>query len=210
LLDRSILDCAAREYQHNRSHCERAHQPTAIHYGNTNDSHRLGCKPPHEHAEATILSTFERILYELANLQQELDGTFSGVIMGRVQSKRRKVLIVEDDPEVRLLTKMVLEESELDVIECESGEAALATMLLQGQNVSMIFTDIHLSGEMDGIDLAHEVKIRWPHLVVILTSGNAGEHLKQMPPGVDYIPKPWQPLDVLIAAERARLSTGGR
>jgi CheY-like chemotaxis protein len=115
-------------------------------------------------------------------------------------------LIVEDDSEVRLLTKMVLEESELDVIECESGEAALATMLLQGQNVSMIFADIHLSGEMDGIDLAHEVKIRWPHLV----SGNAGEHLKQMPPGVDYIPKPWQPLDVLIAAERARLSTGGR
>ena len=38
--------------------------------------------------------------------------TFSGVIMGRVQSKRRKVLIVEDDPEVRLLTKIVLEESE--------------------------------------------------------------------------------------------------
>jgi CheY-like chemotaxis protein len=74
----------------------------------------------------------------------------------------------------------------------------------------MIFTDIPLSGEMDGIDLAHEVKIRWPHLVVILISGNAGEHLKQMPPGVDYIPKPWQPLDVLIAAERARLSTGGR
>ena len=58
----------------------------------------------------------------------------------------------------------------------------------------MIFTDIPLSGEMDGIDFAHEVKIRWPHLVVILISGNAGEHLKQMPPGVDYIPKPWQPL----------------
>jgi CheY-like chemotaxis protein len=42
-------------------------------------------------------------------------------------------LIVEDDPEVRLLTKMVLEESELDVIECESAEAALATMLLRGR-----------------------------------------------------------------------------
>ena len=136
--------------------------------------------------------------------------TFRGVIMGRVQSKRRKVLIVEDDPEVRLLTKIVLEESELEVIECESAEAALATMLLRGQDVAMVFADIHLSGEMDGIDLAREVKIRWPHLVVILTSGNSGEHLKQMPPGVDYMPKPWQPLDVLIAAERARLSTGGR
>jgi CheY-like chemotaxis protein len=80
--------------------------------------------------------------------------------MDRVQSKRRKVLIVEDDSEIRLLTKMMLEESELEVIECESAEAALATMLLRGQDVAMIFADIHLSGEMDGIDLAREVKMR--------------------------------------------------
>ena len=130
--------------------------------------------------------------------------------MGLVQSKRWKVLLVEDDSEIRLLTKMVLEESELEVIECESAEAALATMLLRGQDVAMIFADIHLSGEMDGIDLAHEVKMRWPHLVVVLTSGDGSEHLKQMPPGVEYIAKPWQLADVLTAAERARLSTGGR
>ena len=110
-----------------------------------------------------------------------------GVIMGRVQSKRWKVLLVEDDAELRLLTKTMLEESELDIVECESGEAALATMLLQGQNVSMIFADIHLFGEMDGMDLAREVKMRWPHLVVVLTSGDGSEHLEQMPPGVEYI-----------------------
>jgi DNA-binding NtrC family response regulator len=133
-----------------------------------------------------------------------------GASMDRVGSKQRKVLLVEDDTELRLLTKTILEEAKFDIIECDSAEAALATVLLQGQEVAMIFADIRLSGEMDGIDLAREVKMRWPHLVVLLTSGNAGEHLKQMPPGVDYMPKPWQPLDVLIAAERARSSTGGR
>ncbi len=46
--------------------------------------------------------------------------------MGRVQSKRRKVLIVEDDAEIRLLMKMVLENSEFDIIECQSAEMALA------------------------------------------------------------------------------------
>jgi DNA-binding NtrC family response regulator len=130
--------------------------------------------------------------------------------MGRVQSKRRKLLIVEDDAELRLLMKMVLEESELDIIECDSAEMALATMLLRGQEVAMIFADIQLSGEMDGMDLAREVKIRWPHLVVILTSGKAGEHLDQLPPGVEYIPKPWKALEVLTAAERARASPPGR
>jgi len=130
--------------------------------------------------------------------------------MGRVQSKRRIALIVEDDAELRLLTKMVLEESELDIIACDSAEAALATVLLRGPDVAMIFADIRLSGVMDGFDLAREVKMRWPHLVVVLTSGNAGEHPERLPPGVDYMPKPWQPLNVLLAAQRARSSAGGR
>jgi CheY-like chemotaxis protein len=130
--------------------------------------------------------------------------------MGRVQSKRRKLLIVKDDAEQRVLMKMVLEKSELDIIECDSAEMALATMLLCGQEVAMIFADIRLSGVMDGIGLAREVKIRWPHLVMILTSGNAGEHLEQLPPGVEYIPKPWGALEVVTAAERARASTPGR
>ena len=51
--------------------------------------------------------------------------------MGRVQSKRRIALIVEDDAELRLLTKLVLEESELDIIDCDSAEVALATILLR-------------------------------------------------------------------------------
>jgi CheY-like chemotaxis protein len=126
--------------------------------------------------------------------------------MGQAQPKRRVALIVEDDAELRSITMSVLEESELDIVACESAEAALAIMLLRGQDVTMIFADIRLSGVMDGIDLAREVKMRWPHLVVILTSGNAGERLERLPLGVDYMPKPWQPLKVLMAAERARSS----
>jgi CheY-like chemotaxis protein len=130
--------------------------------------------------------------------------------MERAQPKRRIVLVVEDDAELRLLTTAVLEESELDIIECETAEAALAIMLLRGRDVAMIFADIRLSGVMDGIDLAREAKMRCPHLTVILTSGNAGERLEQLPPGVEYMPKPWQPLNLLTAAERARSAAGGR
>jgi len=127
--------------------------------------------------------------------------------MGQAQSKRRTALVVEDDPELRWLTATLLEESELDIVECESAEAALAIMLIRGPDVMMIFADIRLPGVMDGVDLARGVKLRWPHLTVVLTSGNPGERLRQLPPGVLYMPKPWQPLDVLIVAERARLST---
>ena len=130
--------------------------------------------------------------------------------MSRVQSKQRIALIVEDDAELRHLTKLVLEDSELDIVESESAEAALATMLLRGQDVAMIFADIRLSGVMDGIDLAREVKMRWPHLMVVLTSGNAGEYPERLPPGVIYMPKPWNPVSILAAAQHAISSAGGR
>jgi DNA-binding response OmpR family regulator len=56
---------------------------------------------------------------------------------------------------------------------------------------------------MDGIYLAREVKMRWPLLPVILTSGLPRERVGELPLGVSYMPKPWQPLSVLIAAEQA-------
>jgi DNA-binding NtrC family response regulator len=126
--------------------------------------------------------------------------------MGQAQQKHRAVLIVEDDAELRSLTAALLKDEEIDAIECESAEAALAVMLIGGQEVAMIFADIRLPGVMDGVDLSWEVKLRWPLLPIILTSGHPLEHIRELPPGVAYMPKPWQPLNVLIAAERALAS----
>jgi CheY-like chemotaxis protein len=123
--------------------------------------------------------------------------------MGQAQQKHRAVLIVEDDAELRSLTAVLLADEEVDTIECESAEAALAVMLIGGRDVAMIFADIRLPGVMDGVDLAWEVKLRWPLLPIILTSGHPLERIRELPPGVAYMPKPWQPLNVLITAEQA-------
>jgi hypothetical protein len=45
--------------------------------------------------------------------------------------------------------------------------------------------------------------MRWPLLPVILTSGLPRERVRDLPLGVDYIAKPWHPLNVLITAEQA-------
>ena len=113
-------------------------------------------------------------------------------------------LIVEDDQDLLELTAMLLQEGGFDTVECQSAEAALAVMLLRGEDVTMVFADIRLSGAMDGVDLAHELKMRWPQLNIILTSGNAGERIAHLPPGVEYMAKPWRPLNVIMAAERTR------
>ena len=62
--------------------------------------------------------------------------------MGQAQHKNRAVLIVEDDAEVRSLVATLLEDEQLNVIECESAEAALAIMLIGGREVGMIFADV--------------------------------------------------------------------
>jgi CheY-like chemotaxis protein len=78
--------------------------------------------------------------------------------MGQAQPKRRTALIVEDDVELRSLTAALLEKEQLDTIECESAEAALAILLIGGQDIAMIFADVRLPVAMDGIDLAWKVK----------------------------------------------------
>ena len=124
-------------------------------------------------------------------------------VMGQALPKRQTVLIVEDDAELRSLTAALLEDEQLDTIECESAEAALAVMLMGGRDIDMIFAEVRLPGVMDGIDLAWEVKLRWPQLPIVLTSGHPREHVRELPPGVAYLPKPWQPLNVLVIAEQA-------
>jgi len=121
--------------------------------------------------------------------------------MGQAQPKRRTALIVEDDAELRSLTAALLEEEQLDTIECESAEAALAVLLIGGQD----FADVRLLGAMDGIDLAWEVKLRWPLLPMVLTSGHPRERerVRELPPGIAFLPKPWQPFNVLVVAEEA-------
>src|SRR5262249_52514980 len=85
-----------------------------------------------------------------------------GVNMEQAQQNRRAVLIVEDAAELRRFAARLLEDGELDTIEWESAEAALATMLIRGRDVAMIFADIRLPGALDGIDLAREVGCAGP------------------------------------------------
>ncbi len=115
---------------------------------------------------------------------------------------RTAALIVEDEASVRELASALLEESELHVIECESGEAALSVLQRRGDTVALCFIDIRLPGLIDGIDLARLIETYWPHVTVIVTSGNPGERLNGLPKSAVYMQKPWRALDVLIAAER--------
>jgi CheY-like chemotaxis protein len=96
----------------------------------------------------------------------------------------------------------LLKESGMDVIQCESAEAAWRVLEKIGGCVSMMFTDVHLAGKMDGVELARFARQRYRNIHVIVTSGHA--MTKSLPEGAMFIPKPWLPLDVLREAQRSQ------
>jgi len=122
------------------------------------------------------------------------------------KERKHLALIVEDDADQRHLVAALIEETDLDVLECESAEAALSVMQRCGERILLVFVDIHLPGIIDGVDLALAVRRHWPHTKVIVTSGDPGDRLGFLPKEAAYMDKPWRALDVLIAAEEVLAS----
>ncbi|MDB5647408.1 response regulator [Methylobacterium sp.] len=115
-------------------------------------------------------------------------------------------LVVEDDAEVRNLATAVLEETDLDVIACDSAEAAISVLERSGGHVALLFADVRLGAGMDGIALATTVERRWPEVRVVLTSGGDARGVGGLPAQAVYMQKPWRALDVLVQAEHASVA----
>ena len=110
-------------------------------------------------------------------------------------------LVVEDDDIQRSIVALLLEECEMTVIECNSGEDAARVLHDSSHGLSMIYADAHLSGDMSGVELAHLARQRFPNVHVVISSGDLSVKL---PFDATFMPKPWRPLDLLREAERSR------
>ncbi|MCX7295699.1 MAG: response regulator [Hyphomicrobiales bacterium] len=113
-------------------------------------------------------------------------------------------LVVEDDQMQRELVAMLLEECDMGVIQCESAETALEVLNKLGTSLSMLYTDVNLSGSMNGVDLAHIAIEDYPDIHVVVTSGKALP--KDLPHQALFMPKPWLTLDLLREAERSQVA----
>jgi two-component system, response regulator PdtaR len=121
------------------------------------------------------------------------------------------VLLVEDEQILREMATDVLNERGFKVVAVASGEEALQQLILD-QVVDVLFTDIHLSGEMDGSMLGQLARQLRPQLPIAYTSGNARpEHIDPVAGSV-FVPKPYNPrvivrmLTSLIERQRGPLA----
>jgi PAS domain S-box-containing protein len=104
------------------------------------------------------------------------------------------ILVVEDDEAVRSLVVEVLQSFNYNVIEAETGDAAIRRWPECMHEVDLLLTDMVMPGEANGLDVAKHCLASKPHLKVIYTSGYSSElftsnvHLED---GVNYLPKPY-------------------
>ncbi len=81
------------------------------------------------------------------------------------------VLIVEDEPLVRLTGADLLAEAGFEVLEAGNADQALR-ILKSTQDVRVVFSDVEMPGSLDGLGLAHNIRRRWPGIEIVLTSGH--------------------------------------
>jgi PAS domain S-box-containing protein len=105
------------------------------------------------------------------------------------------ILIVEDDPNVRILFVETLEPLGYNIIESESAEGALIINKNFKRDIDLLLTDIILPG-IDGFDLFNEIKRQRPEMKTVFVSGYIGSPIvlnNLQNSGVPYLKKPVDP-----------------
>jgi two-component system, response regulator PdtaR len=110
---------------------------------------------------------------------------------GAMNQKKQVVLVVEDEPLIRLNTIDALEEEGYAVAEAENAEAALKVLEARS-DVRLLFTDVHMPGALDGMALARQVHARWPHILLIITSGRRRPNRAEIPDDGRFLAKPYR------------------
>jgi two-component system, response regulator PdtaR len=102
------------------------------------------------------------------------------------------VLIVDDDELVRTLGAELLSDAGFRVLEAGNAEEALS-LLESDTDIKILFSDINMPGSLDGIALASVAALQWPHLAIIIGSGNALPLSAALPRGITFVRKPCDP-----------------
>lgn len=112
------------------------------------------------------------------------------------------VLIVEDEPIVRLYEAELAEVAGFTTLEANDADAALAK--LNGSDpIHILLTDVMMPGRADGLDLVNIVRERWPHIKIVVVSSHVDSAFPFDSSEITYLRKPFterELLDALIGA----------
>jgi two-component system, response regulator PdtaR len=106
------------------------------------------------------------------------------------------VLIVEDEFLIRMDAVEMIRSGGFDVVEAKDADEAI-TILERRLDITIVFTDVHMPGSMDGLKLAAAIRGRWPPIKIVATSGKARLGTDDLPSGSRFLAKPYSAREIV-------------
>jgi two-component system, response regulator PdtaR len=100
------------------------------------------------------------------------------------------ILVVEDEPLLRLLAAELLGDAGFEVLEAGSSEEALR-ILDSRLDVNVVFTDVEMPGALDGLALARRIRELHPQIGLLVTSGRGLRPADALPDQGSFLAKPY-------------------
>lgn len=114
---------------------------------------------------------------------------------------RPLVLVVEDEPLLRMAAVDMVEEAGFESV--EAADATEAVRILEARlDIRIVFSDIDMPRGIDGMKLAALIRNRWPPIDIILTSGHVEASEVDLPVRSMFFSKPYNEKLVLAAMKK--------
>jgi CheY-like chemotaxis protein len=111
------------------------------------------------------------------------------------------VLVVEDEPILRMMAVDMVEDAGFEAI--EAADATEALLILESRlDIRIVFTDIDMPRGIDGLKLAMLIRDRWPPIEIIVTSGHVKLTDVRLPPRSVFFSKPYRQEQVVAAMRK--------
>ena len=101
------------------------------------------------------------------------------------------ILVVDDEPLLRMLATEHFEDAGYEVLEAASGQQAVA-LLEKRPDIRAVFTDVQMPGAPDGLSLARHVRRMCPGCAIVIVSGRASPAADELATGARFIGKPYR------------------
>jgi len=109
-----------------------------------------------------------KVFLPAATIQEDLQQSKTSIVP--IQGNGELILVVDDEPNILGVTKMILEKHRYDVVSANDAPEALAIFAQQMKSISLVLTDLSMP-YMDGIALVRSLKKMRPDLSIVASTG---------------------------------------
>ncbi len=122
--------------------------------------------------------------------------------MGQSQPlKRWPVLVVEDEPILRLDAISMVEKAGFEAVEALSSADAIQ-LLEERLDIRLVYMDLDMPRSRKGIEIAAAIRKRWPPIEIILTAAYFTRDSVELPKRAEFYSKPIDHAEVIAAMQR--------